>query len=146
MLQCKMGELLRPSRTCVRSAYSLCNDALLAAKLRHYWKPLFVNRIAVLNDAFRTSFVGRWVVFTPGILALPWSDRDLIVARVRAFDTFTPDNDPYGEHDFGSFDLLGKTIFWKIDAYDVNLEFGSPDPTDPAVTRRVLTILLAEEY
>jgi Protein of unknown function (DUF3768) len=55
-------------------------------------------------------------------------------------------NDPHGEHDFGSFEYSGQTIFWKIDYYDMRLKWGSPDPADPAVTRRVLTILLAEEY
>ena len=35
---------------------------------------------------------------------------------------------------------------WKIDCYDRALEYGSPDPGDAEKTRRVLTILLAEEY
>jgi len=66
--------------------------------------------------------------------------------RVFAYSDFTPDNDPYGEHDFGSVEHAGKTIFWKIDAYDRRLKFGSPDPADEAVTTRVLTVMLAEEY
>jgi Protein of unknown function (DUF3768) len=40
----------------------------------------------------------------------------------------TPDNDPHGEHDFGNFKLCGRTFYFKIDAYDENLEFGSEDP------------------
>ena len=59
---------------------------------------------------------------------------------------FTEDNDPHGEHDFGSFELAGRKFFWKIDYYDANMEFGSEDPADPAKTTRVLTIMLAEEY
>jgi hypothetical protein len=59
---------------------------------------------------------------------------------------FTNDNDPYGEHDFGAFDVDGARLFWKIDYYDRSLSGGSPDPTDPAVTCRVLTIMLAWEY
>jgi hypothetical protein len=62
------------------------------------------------------------------------------------FSDFTPDNDPHGEHDFGSFEHAGKSIFWKIDCYDRDLNFGSPNPADPNVTARVLTVLLAEEY
>jgi hypothetical protein len=58
----------------------------------------------------------------------------------RAFST------PYGEHDFGSFEIAGEKVFWKIDYYDLSLEFGSNDSADPAQTKRVLTILLAEEY
>jgi hypothetical protein len=71
---------------------------------------------------------------------------DRAMIAVREFSDFTEDNDPHGEHDFGSFELDGETLFWKIDAYDTDYNFGSPNPADPAVTRRVLTILLAEEY
>jgi hypothetical protein len=102
--------------------------------------------IAELNDAFRRNLFGGDVYLTRGISALPVSAQDEIIARVRTFDTFGPDNDPYGEHDFGSFEYSGQTIFWKIDCYDTKLKWGSPDPADPSVTRRVLTILLAEEY
>jgi hypothetical protein len=65
---------------------------------------------------------------------------------VRAFDDFKPDNDPDGGHDFGSFRFKGDTYLWKIDCYDLDRLGHSPDPTDPAVTQRVLTIFRAEEY
>ncbi len=68
------------------------------------------------------------------------------IGQVRRFDRFDEDNDPHGEHDFGSFTLCGKRLLWKIDYYDAVLEFGSENPADPAVTTRVLTIMLAEEY
>lgn len=68
------------------------------------------------------------------------------VGAVQTFDAFTAENDPYGEHDFGAITVAGKRVFWKIDYYDRSLEFGSPDPADPAITRRVLTVMLAEEY
>jgi hypothetical protein len=44
------------------------------------------------------------------------------------------------------FEFEGTSILFKIDYYDVNLEFGSPDAADPAVTKRVITLMLAEEY
>ncbi|NKC16498.1 MAG: DUF3768 domain-containing protein [Gammaproteobacteria bacterium] len=68
-------------------------------------------------------------------------------ARVRDYEDFTPDNDPYGEHDFGAFEAgdLGK-LFWKIDCYDTELSYGSEDPADPEKTTRVLTLTLAHEY
>ncbi|MGZ5042816.1 MAG: DUF3768 domain-containing protein, partial [Usitatibacter sp.] len=50
------------------------------------------------------------------------------------------------EHDFGSFEAEGEKIFFKIDYFDRTLTHHSPDPADPAVTERVITIMLAEEY
>ncbi len=73
-------------------------------------------------------------------------DRIEIVNRVRSFDAFTPDNDPYGEHDFGAFDCQDRKIYWKFDYYERDTEWGSPDPSDSEQTLRVLTIFLAEEY
>ena len=68
------------------------------------------------------------------------------IRRVATFSELTADNDPHGEHDFGSFEIAGRKFFWKIDAYDAKMEFGSEDPSDPVKTTRVLTIMLAEEY
>ena len=105
------------------------------------------KRIAALNDLCRTAMgiTGR-LVQTPGICALPLRDQSAIRERVEVFDAFTPDNDPHQEHDFGSFDHAGVTIFWKIDYYDPTLTYGSDDPSDPRLTVRVLTIMLAAEY
>ena len=102
--------------------------------------------IAELNDAFRRSFTGGQVFLTCGIRSLSQEARDAITERVRSFEEFDESNDPFGEHDFGAFDHDGQRIFWKIDLYDRQYRFYSPDPTDPAKTNRVLTILLAEEY
>jgi hypothetical protein len=85
-------------------------------------------------------------VITPSIHALPATDQTAIFERVFAFEDFTETHDPHGEHDFGAFEHNGKTIFWKVDCYDRDMQFGSPDAADPAVTRRALTIMLAEEY
>ena len=100
--------------------------------------------IAALNDHARRSFTGCRVVITQSVQALD-NLADLL-DQVRRFDAFTPDNDPYGEHDFGSFRHAAETIFWKFDYYDVDLQMHSPDPSDPAVSARVLTIMLADEY
>ena len=103
--------------------------------------------LAEINDRFRCSFIGGEVYLTRGIADLPALAQADIIAQVRRFDSFTEDNDPYGEHDFGSLDhsLAGK-VFWKIDYYDPDKERGSEDPLDPSKTCRVLTILLAEEW
>jgi hypothetical protein len=105
-----------------------------------------MSTIAEQNDALRRLGAGGSLFVTAGIAALSREAQAAILAQVRDFDAFTPENDPYGEHDFGSFVFGGHTIFWKIDYYDKKLEMGSPNPADPAVTRRVLTVLLSEEY
>ena len=103
--------------------------------------------IAGLNDLLRTTFLTGRVVVTEGVRALPPATQSEILARVRAFQDFTPDNDPHGEHDFGAVSVAGAgKIFWKIDCYDRSLTMGSDDPADPKKTSRVLTIMLAEEY
>ena len=106
-----------------------------------------VKKIAELNDAFRSSLAGGRVVMTAGVAAL-WSSHARIDAlrAVQAFNAFTPDNDPYGEHDFGFFKAAGHEFFWKIDYYDPSLTRHSDDAADPSVTVRVLTIMLTEEY
>ncbi len=104
------------------------------------------NPLAAINDAFRRHPVSGQMVATAGIIALGETALPEILQRVRDFTDFTTDNDPYGEHDFGAFEWGGKRIFWKIDCYDRDMRFGSPDPLDPSVTTRVLTILLASEW
>src|SRR5208283_34661 len=81
-----------------------------------------------------------------GVDALPSDVKAMVIRSVATFTAFTPENDPHDEHDFGSFELTGQKFFWKIDYYDAAMEFGSEDPADPAVTTRVLTIMLASEY
>ncbi|MEO5324278.1 DUF3768 domain-containing protein [Mesorhizobium sp. CC13] len=104
------------------------------------------ERVRALNDAFRTSFVGGTVMMTAGVAALPEIERRALLRSVRAFAAFDSDNDPYGEHDFGAIDQDGARYFWKIDSYNLDLSAGSPDPTDPRQTRRVLTVMRSEEY
>ena len=102
------------------------------------------QRIRELNDAARQTFTDCRVLVTRGVQALG-ANRE-ILALVRQYSNFTPSNDPCGEHDFGSFQYQGETIFWKIDCYDSDLVMASPDPADPTVTVRVLTIMLGSEY
>ena len=69
-----------------------------------------------------------------------------IINKVRNFNDFNEDNNPYGEKDFGAFEFKGKKIFWKIDYYDRELLYLSPDACNPKLTNRVLTIMYANEY
>lgn len=104
------------------------------------------KKIQQLNDAFRTTMTGGRVMMTSGVDALPSDVKAMVIRRVATFSEFTPDNDPHGEHDFGNFTLTGQKFFWKIDAYDADMRYGSEDPAEPSKTTRVLTIMLAEEY
>ncbi|MDO8295179.1 MAG: DUF3768 domain-containing protein [Caulobacter sp.] len=106
------------------------------------------HRVRDLNDAFRltiTTDAGRWF-FTRGVLEKGPEFSAQAASVVKHFDAFTPDNDPYGEHDFGSFNLAGEHLFWKIDYYDRTMCSASPNPAEPSVTCRVLTVMLASEY
>ena len=98
-------------------------------------------KIAAINDKHRQNMEGCTV--TRGVAAMG-EDVNEIFVRVRDFTEFNEDNDPYGEHDFGSFTVDGDKVFWKIDYYDQDLQ-GWCEPLDPKC-RRVLTIMLAEEY
>lgn len=116
------------------------DDACLATVL------LRAQQIATLNDKLRRSAMGGRLYLTSGVASFSQNDLVQILRAVRDFDQFDGDNDPYGEHDFGAFDYAGQKLFWKIDYYDRDQRYASPDPTDPKVTLRVLTILLASEW
>jgi hypothetical protein len=104
-------------------------------------------RIAELNDRLRKHGIGNGrVMVTRSIRELGPEFELATLLNVRAFDAFTPENDPHGERDYGSFDLKGCRVLWKIDYYDPSLTGGSEDPSDPLQTYRVLTIMLAEDY
>ena len=111
--------------------------------------------IAAQNDAFRHSILGTapvtdaplgQFVMTRGVAALG-PDAQLELTRcVAAFDGFDADSDPQCWHEMGVIDLDGTTVWFKVDLYDVDYQYGSPEPSDPAQTRRVLTLLLPSEY
>jgi hypothetical protein len=103
-------------------------------------------RIRALNDELRKRLVGGMAVITLGIAALGQEAVARIIKTIEVYDDFCHANDPHEEHDFGSFDADGNTIFFKIDYFDSSLTVHSPDPSDPNVTKRVITIMLAEEY
>jgi Protein of unknown function (DUF3768) len=104
------------------------------------------DRVRALNDAFRRTFAGGKVMMTSGVDELPDCVKGEALRQVATFSAFTADNDPHGEHDFGSFTLVGRKFFWKIDHYDREMVHGSEDSADPEKTTRVLTIMLASEY
>lgn len=105
------------------------------------------KRIRRLNDAVRRS-PGEHdtVVVTAGVQSMGQVALTEMSARIATYNAFNGDNDPHGEHDFGSIALDGEKLFWKIDYFDRRLKVHSPDAANPDVTCRVLTIMLASEY
>src|SRR5438045_7078649 len=87
--------------------------------------PMSAEKIRELNDAFRTTMTGGRVMLTVGVDALPSDTKAMVIRKVATFSDFSAENDPNGEHDFGSFELEGRKLFWKVDYYDSTMTFGS---------------------
>ncbi len=120
-------------------------------------------RIARLNDLARRAMgIACTAVTTAGFRSLSDADQSCVRELIETYDAFTEDNDPYGERDFGTIYQLGdgrwtterprlhederERVFWKFDYYDRDMRFASEDATNPTITRRVLTIMLSDEY
>ena len=120
-------------------------------------------RIARLNDLARRAMgVACTAVATVGFRSLPDADQSRVREMIETYDAFTEDNDPHGERDFGTIYQLAdgvwtterprlredgrERVFWKLDYYDRQMQFASDDAANPAITRRVLTIMLSDEY
>jgi len=104
------------------------------------------STIQRLNDRLRKTGQGGQVLVTDGVLERGLDFARKVIEQVAAFDSFSEDNDPWGEHDCAGLEVEGQRILWKIDYYDHRMEFLSPNPADPKVTCRVLTIMLSAEY
>lgn len=102
------------------------------------------QKIAALNDQCRRNLSHYFL--TEGVRALSPAKVAGLLALVATFRDFSAANDPYGERDFGGIEMDGMRFFWKIDYYDLAMERHSPDPADPVVTVRVLTVMRADEY
>ena len=114
--------------------------------------------IAKLNDEFRRTAmqaalgqispaaVQGLCHATQAVAALLPQDQRAIFEQIRDFNEFTPENDPWKEHDFGIVKHTGESYYFKIDYYDKNLKYGSEDPADPARTTRVITVMHRYDY
>ena len=120
-------------------------------------------RIARLNDLARRAMgLACTAVATAGFRSLSEVDQSCVRELIETYDAFTEDNDPHGERDFGTIyqRVCGswtterprsqederERVFWKLDYYDRDMRFASENAADPARTRRVLTIMLSDEY
>lgn len=107
-----------------------------------YWGfHLFLEGITIkqiikeLNDNFRKSFLGGHVIISQKVQMLPAKSRKELFEYIKQFNNFTKENDPYGEHDFGSIKFQNNVYFWKIDYYDTNFLYHSPNPSNTSVTK-----------
>ncbi len=108
-----------------------------------------MNKIAELNDKLRQNIFNPGkdkVILTRGVSNLPFDEQLKILIKVKDFNDFTPDNNPWGENDFGKLEHNNTDYFWKIDYYNRDMDAGSDDPSNPDITTRVLTIMRADEY
>src|SRR3954454_21412747 len=106
------------------------------------------ERGRALNDLLRVTMMSQAgkVMMTAGVAARDDDTRTRLFAAVREFCGFTESNDPHKEHDFGALDLDGIRYLWKIDYYDLAMEYHSHDPADPKKTIRVVTVMRADEF
>ena len=104
------------------------------------------EKVRQLNDIFRSTLIGGKILLTTGVAELQPELVKELLKQISEYQDFNKDNDPYCEHDFGALKLSVHKFFFKIDYYDKSYKYGSEDPTDPNVTARVMTVMLAEEY
>jgi len=111
--------------------------------------------VADQNDQFRRAAFGGpvtgpvpagQIVMTRGIAERDEDFRCAVMNTVAAYEDFNPDCDPHGWHEMGVIKVQDETVWFKIDLYDENYEYGASDPTEMRCTRRVLTLLFPSEY
>lgn len=107
--------------------------------------------IARLNDRCRLGFDRTAkIVITRTAMATIGGDAaaSQIMAQARVMQQLRRHAFADGDkelRDRGSFEIECTEIYFMIDAYDLALEWGSENPADASVTRRVLTVMLRED-
>ncbi|MDJ0627635.1 MAG: DUF3768 domain-containing protein [Rhodobacter sp.] len=89
--------------------------------------------------------LGGVIVESLEVQSLPDATKALVFRAIQEFDDFTRENDPWGEHDCAAVRVEGQDYLFKVDYYDLDLMYHSPDKSDPTVTARVLTICTPAE-
>ena len=129
-----------------KSPKLICAQTVSPVQSKDQKKAAEIKRIRVLNDAFRKSAKGGKVVAAASLWALPKQIIAQALSKMRSFDDFNVDNDPFGEHESGCFEVSGLKFFWKIEAFDRQFRYASSSPADPKKTRRVITLMLAGQH
>lgn len=107
------------------------------------------KKIALLNDRFRKNIGNGSEVFVTQAFAQ--KGNAFVFAAINfvkyyEFSKIDMGDNPYGENDFIVGEIDGTKFFFKIDCYDNELNYGSEDPSNPKITRRIGTFLLPEDY
>lgn len=115
-----------------------------------------VALVALHNDNFRrwhclgvrkpSTFVPGRSVWTNTFAAEDEDFKRAASLAIGNFDGFVEDNDPDGFHDFGAVEVDGRAVWFKIDHYDDFFQYGSKDPANLKVTKRLLTILFPSDW
>jgi hypothetical protein len=104
------------------------------------------DRTRMLNDHLRKHLTRGRALITPGIAAMGAEAVERLVKTIAIYDDFCSATDPHEEQDFGCFRFDEVDVIFKIDYFNQRLGFSSPGPADPALTERVITLMLASEY
>lgn len=107
------------------------------------------QKIRELNDRLRKGdfSTNGFIMYTEYVKNLKETNRVLLLKAMEAFNEFTPENDPYEEHDFGVIKMFGESFYWKIDYHEAkNIGYCSEDPSDITKTKRCLTLMHSSEY
>jgi Protein of unknown function (DUF3768) len=98
-------------------------------------------KIIELNDQLRTTFKGGRVQMTPGVYDLDAQLHGRAVYVMSKYSKF----DDSSEHDWGVFIFAGYSFEWRIEYRGKDGTGVSPDPADPEMTFRVLTLYVLQD-
>lgn len=103
-----------------------------------------MSKVSETNDFLRKCLPmlppPHRLIITSAVAELGIPCQKELFEKIKQFDSFTPDNDPYGEHDAGMIEHDGEDFYWKFDYLDDDLESYKPDGI------RFLTVMLMREY
>ncbi len=105
-----------------------------------------LKRIQNLNDLLRVFHRNGEIMYSQGMSIFSNYDLFQILRAISFYDGFNENNNPYLEKDFGIINFKNYKIIWKIDYYDTELKYHSSAPYDSTKTRRVMTVMLSDEY
>lgn len=103
------------------------------------------EKIYRLNNEFRQSFCGADAYKSPVLAALSVEVREDIYSAIRLSNYFDPETTNHPEHNFGTVRVHDHHITWAIGYMDKASEELSQDPSNPAVTTRIIDLMTTTE-